>query len=950
MVLIVPANANDAYLVSVNSHEDAAVLSRVGVAPLLRVSGGYLVLCSLERYQDLENSGLDYKLIATDIDRNKLMIDMQVDSTNVGRYPLIFEQGNLRLFQVELSEVDKSLKWPGLALLQTQNMKFIYKEPPTFEPTSAKNYVDLNWLISQVNTDSCQSYMEQMEAFDGRLMGTSSNYSSRDWIISKLQDFGYDSIVTDTFWATNFWADPDVHAECNNVIAYKIGTEFPMHQIVIGAHRDAYPLTSPGADDNGSGTTGVLEIARVLKDIDTKQTFVFCLFDAEETGLWGAWNYANRAFIKQDSITLMLNLDCIAYEENVDTCMLFGEDEAFVYSQLWKDLADSLAINIHGKLNNSRAVWDGVAFDQLGYNTISLGEQIYTWGIHSSHDSAAYCDYNYLAKITKASLAMVYTASETYVPNPMLIFDFPNSVPSLLYPESSIVFDINITGYANGIMNPGDGILHYAVGNSNFSSIALINMSGDLYQATFPPLPNNSTVRYYLTAQESGGTIIYAGNQENPFFAGVAVEETVIFDDNFETNLGWFKLGDALSGFWLRREGGGYGYYGQAPQDYDHSGYCYFTGPEETYWEQDDVDGGTTKLRSPLLDITDGITLVEYAVWYSNNTGNNPYSDIFEVKISNNNAYNFTNVRTIGPVENSSGGWCLQRYWANNYITPSDQVRLQFEASDLGGDSQVEAAIDAVKLIRYSSGPDILIETNSLPDWTALYPFNQQLINSGGYGTITWIDQNNDLEGTGLTLSSTGTISGLPNPDGLISFTAIVADQIGRSDTNTYSFQINPELHIDTTKLMNPQSGKTYSTQLIAIGGTGVHTWTDLNSDLSETGLTLTPDGLLNGVPLDTGIVSFTAKIEDEVGAADNRTYNLTIYPQFICGDANNDGEGPYVSDLTFLVNYIFKGGTPPPILPACDADGIGGNDINVADLVSLVNFLFKGGSEPICN
>jgi hypothetical protein len=32
-----------------------------------------------------------------------------------------------------------------------------------------------------------------------------------------------------------------------------------------------------------------------------------------------------------------------------------------------------------------------------------------------------------------------------------------------------------------------------------------------------------------------------------------------------------------------------------------------------------------------------------------------------------------------------------------------------------------------------------------------------------------------------------------------------------------------------------------------------------------------------------------------------------------VCGDANNDGTGPDLSDLTYLVSYLFMGGPPPP-------------------------------------
>ncbi len=97
-----------------------------------------------------------------------------------------------------------------------------------------------------------------------------------------------------------------------------------------------------------------------------------------------------------------------------------------------------------------------------------------------------------------------------------------------------------------------------------------------------------------------------------------------------------------------------------------------------------------------------------------------------------------------------------------------------------------------------------------------------------------------------------------------------------------------------------------------------------------------------------------------EIISYDNRTPTFTVTPGVfspelvagsvsICssGDVDNDGFGPNVADLTYLVNYVFKGGPAPPILSEADVDG--SNDINVADLTFLVNYVFKGGPEPEC-
>ncbi len=74
---------------------------------------------------------------------------------------------------------------------------------------------------------------------------------------------------------------------------------------------------------------------------------------------------------------------------------------------------------------------------------------------------------------------------------------------------------------------------------------------------------------------------------------------------------------------------------------------------------------------------------------------------------------------------------------------------------------------------------------------------------------------------------------------------------------------------------------------------------------------------------------------------------DVYIGTPYLCGDVNNDGSGPDVLDLTYLVDYLFGGGAAPPVLDAANIDGIGG--IDIIDLTYLVDYLFAGGPEPIC-
>jgi N-acetylated-alpha-linked acidic dipeptidase len=80
------------------------------------------------------------------------------------------------------------------------------------------------------------------------------------------------------------------------------GSEFPDELVVVGAHRDAW---GPGAADNVSGTTSVLETARAIAELvkaghRPKRTILFATWDAEEWGLIGS-----TEFVEEDSLRLM---------------------------------------------------------------------------------------------------------------------------------------------------------------------------------------------------------------------------------------------------------------------------------------------------------------------------------------------------------------------------------------------------------------------------------------------------------------------------------------------------------------------------------------------------------------------------------------------------------------------------------------------------------------------
>ncbi len=118
-----------------------------------------------------------------------------------------------------------------------------------------------------------------------------------------------------------------------------------------------------------------------------------------------------------------------------------------------------------------------------------------------------------------------------------------------------------------------------------------------------------------------------------------------------------------------------------------------------------DVDGGVTSLSTPVLNLGGyGETEIGYWRWFSNSTGGNPQSDTLTVRISNNGGVSWTTVEVVGPSgPGVSGGWIRHTFRVADFVVPTSNVVLRFVASDTGGDTVVEAAIDDLIVVRKSS-------------------------------------------------------------------------------------------------------------------------------------------------------------------------------------------------------------------------------------------------------
>ncbi|KAH9883119.1 hypothetical protein J1614_000489 [Plenodomus biglobosus] len=111
-------------------------------------------------------------------------------------------------------------------------------------------------------------------------------------------------------------ATVDVTTEIQNISTHNVlattKSGDQTNKLALGAHTDSVP-EGPGINDNGSGTIGILEVAKALSKYEIKNAVTFGFWSAEEQGLLGSAYYVkNLPANESASIRAYLNFDMIA--------------------------------------------------------------------------------------------------------------------------------------------------------------------------------------------------------------------------------------------------------------------------------------------------------------------------------------------------------------------------------------------------------------------------------------------------------------------------------------------------------------------------------------------------------------------------------------------------------------------------------------------------------------
>jgi hypothetical protein len=241
---------------------------------------------------------------------------------------------------------------------------------------------------------------------------------------------------------------------CRTGLSYNLeailpGTDSESSEIIlITAHLDSVAQgvrssrVAPGADDNASGSAGVLEAARVLSQYKFKRSIYFVLFTGEEQGLVGSRAYAGRLKREGANIVGVFNMDMIGYDsDNNGVFEIQAPDEdSFQLAELLMATANHYNFSLAPEVPNEAPPWsdhalvrevpneappwsDHASFARQGYPAVliiedtELGEtEDFNPYYHTTGDTLEAVNLSYARRIVQAIVKQIGAVAQLAEP------------------------------------------------------------------------------------------------------------------------------------------------------------------------------------------------------------------------------------------------------------------------------------------------------------------------------------------------------------------------------------------------------------------------------------------------------------------------------------------------------------------------------------------------------
>lgn len=198
-------------------------------------------------------------------------------------------------------------------LLQTNNIqRQLSLNTAVYE---IKHQKEVNAAINEVVADNIWDTLTHLTAFDNRSATKTTGVDTANWLKDHFDHLVLASGREDTatfFVKTGWYKQPS--------LVTVIGKDIKAPAVVLGAHMDTLDGHMPGAGDDGSGSSGLMEAARVLLDSKTKlkRPVYLIWYAAEERGLVGSQYVVDYFHTKEIPVKAVIQFDMTGYRVKAD--------------------------------------------------------------------------------------------------------------------------------------------------------------------------------------------------------------------------------------------------------------------------------------------------------------------------------------------------------------------------------------------------------------------------------------------------------------------------------------------------------------------------------------------------------------------------------------------------------------------------------------------------------
>jgi hypothetical protein len=263
-------------------------------------------------------------------------------------------------------------------------------------------------LVDAVSRSDFEASLTHLASFPTRFSTSAQYRDAAAWARRQLEAMGYATTVQPI-------SIPVLGDNSQNVVAERLGTGSGTRDLVlVVAHLDSInnrggpEANAPGADDNATGSAGLLEIARVLKDHAAERDLRFVLFGGEEEGLFGSQQYIdNLPAADRARIRAVINMDMIG-TLNAPTPSVLLEGAA-VSQSLIDELANAAATYTALEVQTSLHPFnsDHVPFIEEGFSAVLTieGTDGANDNVHTANDTLDNIDYDLALEILRMNVA-----------------------------------------------------------------------------------------------------------------------------------------------------------------------------------------------------------------------------------------------------------------------------------------------------------------------------------------------------------------------------------------------------------------------------------------------------------------------------------------------------------------------------------------------------------------